>query len=75
MARTGSHPGTKLLLLADEARRDRSKARPFDLWLLADREAADKPALRRDLYRHALIHAGYLDPKAVYCSVCDALLI
>jgi hypothetical protein len=45
------------LELADALREGQSFATPFDLWLAAKYEAGGD---RLTLFRHALIHAGYL---------------
>lgn len=72
--RMGVHSGSKLISRANLARADAGLASPYDLWLLADREAAGVDSKRRELYRHALIHAGYLlsihEKPYVICPIC-----
>lgn len=50
---------TTALDLADEFRHGRTTCRPFELWRFANVEAGSDSA-RRVLFRHAMIHAGYL---------------
>lgn len=68
---------SKALRYADAARADPDAAGPYHLWQLADREASSPPARVR-LYRHAMIHAGYLlssrgRPYRI-CRICRAKL-
>lgn len=68
---------TKMLARADAARADPSSASPYQLWQLADREAAGVKTARTSLYRHAMIHAGYLvKQKRPYrvCPICEQRL-
>ena len=60
---TGVASGTKLLLRANQARTDPAATTPFHLWQLADREANGVRTARTILYRHAMLHAGYLVEK------------
>lgn len=46
--------------LADAVRRGDSDATSYELWRAADREAKGIETARRSIYRHAMIHAGFL---------------
>lgn len=74
-----------LLARADRARGGESKARPIDLWRLAEKEATgrnDRERIkeRRKLFHHAMIHAGFLIeaktgvPYAICPSCSESLL-
>ena len=79
--KTGLASGGTLLVVANSIRlgsAPNSAPTPFDLWRLADREARGQGPLRRELYRHASIHAGLLRTKrgTVYrrCGICGESL-
>jgi len=66
------------LALADALRHGRAIAKPFDLWLAADRESGGIVSGRILRYRHALVHAGYAlnrrgNPYKV-CPMCHERL-
>ncbi len=69
---------TKALDLADEFRHGRTTCRPIELWRHADDESGGSLTARMTLFRHAMIHAGYLltakgNPYK-RCSMCHETL-
>lgn len=69
---------TGLLARADRARSGAATT-ALDLWRIADEESAGSGSRRRELYRHAMIHAGMLVDRATekpfkVCPMCDARL-
>lgn len=68
-------PGNRgaTLDLADATRRGREKATAYELWEKANAESVSETE-RRDVYRHAMIHAGHLVTKAgtpfQRCPIC-----
>jgi hypothetical protein len=66
------------LELADRLRVGEGRASPFEIWQHADREADGVRAARQTLYRHSMIHAGFLltakgDPYK-RCPMCHSAL-
>lgn len=61
------------LEMADASRRGQDEATPYALWQRANEEARTESE-RRDLYRHAMVHAGHLVTKAGTtfrrCPIC-----
>lgn len=68
---------TTALELADNLRRGRGTARVIELWRAADQEAT-AVSERLVLFRHAMLHAGYLTTAKGHrykrCPMCHGVL-
>jgi hypothetical protein len=70
---------TALLDRANASRRGGKAAQPHELWLLAEEASAGSATARRELFRHAMVHAGHLVEAATgvayaTCPTCGETL-